>query len=144
MNNSKGLIIGIVVVIAAIGGAVALTSNKSGSPSSGSKSSSSSTSSSKSNDTSSVKDAVATNTVDIKDYAYTPKTIKVKVGDTVTWTNQDSVKHDITSDKQSADAPKSELLAKGATYTFTFKKAGTYTVHCTPHPYMHGIIVVTE
>ena len=150
MKNTKGLIIGIVVVIVAVGGAVALTSSKKDTSDSKSSSGYSSSSSSntnsaaKSEDTSSVKDAVATNMVDIKDYAYSPKTITVKAGTTVTWTNQDSVKHDVVSDDSSPDAPNGPLIGKGETYSFTFNKAGTYTVHCTPHPYMHGIIVVTE
>jgi plastocyanin len=46
------------------------------------------------------------------------------------------------ADTMSADAPSSELLAKGESYSFTFKKAGTYTYHCTPHPYMKGTVVV--
>jgi amicyanin len=148
MRNTKGLIIGVIVVITVAVVAVVLTSGKTEAPSDTTNSSTSSSSSSdtpsQSEDNSSVKDAVATNKVDIVDYAYSPKTITVKAGTTVTWTNQDSVKHDITSDTESADAPKSELLAKGESYSFTFTKPGTYTVHCTPHPYMHGIIVVTE
>lgn len=87
-------------------------------------------------------DPVTSTAVEIKDYAFAPATIKVKVGDTVTWTNQDSVKHDITADDASEDAPKSQLLAKGESYSFTFTKAGTYSYFCTPHPYMKGKVIV--
>lgn len=147
MNNTKGLIIGVIVVIAAIGGAVALTSNsKTDAPSSNSDSSMAehSSSSSNTNDKASTSEAVATDQVEIKDYAYSPKTITVKAGTTVTWTNKDSVRHDVTSDNESADAPKSELLANGETYSFKFNKPGTYTYHCTPHPYMKATVIVTE
>jgi amicyanin len=86
----------------------------------------------------------ATNQVTISSFAFSPKTITVKAGTTVTWTNNDSVEHDVVADDASADGPKSELLSKGETYSFTFQKAGTYNYHCTPHPNMQGTVVVTE
>ncbi len=88
--------------------------------------------------------AVAATAVDIKDYMFAPMAIKVKVGDAVTWTNQDGVKHNVVADKPSADAPNGPLIAKGETYSFTFKKAGTYTYHCMPHTYMHGSVIVSQ
>lgn len=91
-----------------------------------------------------VAEAVEADEVTISNFAYAPKTIKVKVGTKVTWTNNDSVGHDVAADKPSADAPSSELLNKGESYSFTFKKAGTYSYHCTPHPYMRGTVIVTE
>jgi amicyanin len=84
------------------------------------------------------------NEVIISNYAYAPQKITVKVGTTVTWTNKDSIEHTVTADTKSADAPKSELIAKGQTYSFTFNKAGTYDYHCEPHPYMKGTVVVTQ
>lgn len=83
-----------------------------------------------------------TTRVTMKDLAFSPKTIQVKVGDTVTWTNEDSAKHDIMPDTESEDFKASELLAKGESYSFTFKKAGTYTYHCTPHPFMKATVIV--
>lgn len=82
--------------------------------------------------------------VEIKDYAYSPATITVKKGTTVTWTNQDSVRHDITPDEESDAFQGSELLSKGESYSFTFNTAGTYTYHCSPHPYMTAKVIVTE
>jgi amicyanin len=86
--------------------------------------------------------AEATNSVTIQDFAYSPKHITVKVGTTVTWTNQDSVKHNVVSDAD--DGPDGPLLAKGETYNYTFKKAGSFDYHCDPHPYMKGTVTVTE
>jgi amicyanin len=86
--------------------------------------------------------AVATMAVDIKDYMFAPMVIKVKVGDTVTWTNRDSVRHNVVADKASDDAPNGPLIGEGETYSYKFTKAGTYTFHCDPHPYMHGTVVV--
>lgn len=87
---------------------------------------------------------LATTKVEIADFAYSPKVITVKKGSTVTWTNQDSMRHDITPDEESDDFKASDLLAKGDSYSFTFEKPGTYTYHCSPHPYMKGTVIVTE
>jgi amicyanin len=89
-------------------------------------------------------DAVATNEVEIEDYAFKPEIIKVKVGTTVTWTNKDSVEHNIVADEQSDDAPNGPLLNKGESYSFTFEKTGTYGYHCDPHPYMKATVIVEE
>ena len=89
-------------------------------------------------------EVVETTTLDIKDFAFQPKNIKVKVGDTVTWTNQDTARHDITPDNESDDFKSSELLAKGESYSFTFTKAGTYSYFCSPHPYMKASVEVVE
>ncbi len=113
--------------------------NDMGSMPGGSGSQSSSTSSKP--DTSKAVEATA---VEIANYSFSPAAIKVKVGQMVTWTNKDAVQHTVTADNKSADAPDGPLLAKDQTYSFTFKKAGSYTYHCTPHPYMKGTVVVTE
>ena len=84
----------------------------------------------------------ATDSVTIKDYAFSPATITVKVGTKVTWTNQDAVGHTVTAD--SGTGPDSQLIDQGQSYSYTFDKAGTYTYHCAPHPYMKGTVVVTE
>ena len=89
-------------------------------------------------------DAEETSAVTIGDMAFAPKQVTVKVGATVTWTNQDSVQHSVKSDDGSADGPSSELLAKGQSYSFSFKKAGVYNYHCGPHPFMKGTVTVTE
>jgi plastocyanin len=87
----------------------------------------------------------------IKDFAFTPQTITVKAGTTVTWTNQDSVQHTVTSaDAIGVNANvtsdfDSGLLGQGQTFSFTFTKAGTYFYLCTPHramPAMHGEVIV--
>lgn len=87
---------------------------------------------------------VSTDKVDIKDFDYQPKTITVKKGTTVTWTNQDVAKHDATPDTESSDFQASKLLAKGESYSWTFNTVGTYSYHCSPHPYMKATVVVTE
>ena len=91
---------------------------------------------------SAVKDAVSTDQVNIKDYAFTPKAITVKAGTTVTWTNHDGVKHELTS--YDGHLPAGREFANGETYTYTFTKAGTYKYHCKIHPNMTGVVVVTN
>lgn len=82
--------------------------------------------------------------VEIVNFEFTPSTITVKKGTTVTWTNKDQDEHTVTPDQESADFQGSGMLDQGETYSFTFMKAGTYTYHCQPHPQMQGRVVVTE
>jgi len=78
--------------------------------------------------------------VEISGYAFKSASLTINVGDTVIWTNKDSIKHTITSD--TGTELDSELLGNGETYSYTFNTAGTYNYHCTPHPSMKGTIVV--
>ncbi|MEV6768481.1 cupredoxin family copper-binding protein [Nocardia sp. NPDC051030] len=81
------------------------------------------------------------NAIDINNFAFSPATLTVKVGTTVTWTNRDEEPHTVAADN---DGPRSSGLGTGATYTFTFSKAGTFAYVCTIHPFMHGTVVVTQ
>jgi amicyanin len=83
-------------------------------------------------------------TADIQNFAFSPTTLTVKKGTTVTWTNRDSVKHDVMSDTNDPNGPKGPLLAQNETYSYTFDKAGTYPYHCTPHPRMKAVVEVVE
>jgi plastocyanin len=82
--------------------------------------------------------------IDISNFEFKPSSIKVKKGSTVTWTNQDDTEHDVAPDSPSESFAGSELLAKGESYSYTFDAAGTYSYHCTPHPYMKASIEVVE
>ena len=73
--------------------------------------------------------------VDIKDYAYTRPNIKIAEGTRVTWTNQDTLPHNVM---QEPDVFAGPLLAKGERYSFTFTKVGSYPYHCSPHPLYAG------
>jgi len=78
--------------------------------------------------------------VTIQGFAFDPKTLTVKVGTTVTWTNQDSVGHTVTLDDGSAG---SGTLQQGATFQQTFSKAGSFAYHCKIHPSMTATVTVT-
>jgi plastocyanin len=71
--------------------------------------------------------------------SYDPQQVTIKVGDTITWVNQDAPKHDVVADNGEF---KSDLFDKGGTFSFTFLKAGTYPYHCSIHPGMVGTVVV--
>jgi plastocyanin len=71
--------------------------------------------------------------------SYDPQTVTIKVGDTVTWLNDDAPQHDVVADNGEF---KSDLFDKGGTFSFTFTKAGTYPYHCSIHPGMVGTVVV--
>lgn len=78
--------------------------------------------------------------VDIKDFAFSPVTVTVAIGTTVTWTNEDSSTHTIVSQSGGFN---SGDLSKGATFSHTFTAAGDFEYHCSIHPSMVGHITVS-
>jgi plastocyanin len=78
--------------------------------------------------------------VTISNFAFQPASLQVAVGTTVTWTNQDSTAHTVTSDTGAFD---SGQLAPGATFSQTFMTPGTFAYHCQIHPFMTATIVVS-
>jgi plastocyanin len=75
----------------------------------------------------------------IKGFAFVPDSLTIAKGTTVTWINQQSVGHTVTSD---TGAFESATIASGGSFDFTFDTAGTYTYHCSIHPSMTGTIIV--
>ncbi len=95
-----------------------------------------------------VKDVtIPMNAATMGDKAYSPNPIDVKVGEGVTWTNDDSQIHTATSGAAgSADAGSvfdSGIMSPDATFDFVFDTAGTYDYHCTMHPQMVGTVNVS-
>jgi amicyanin len=80
--------------------------------------------------------------VKIANFAFDPPTITAKVGDTVTWTNNDSTQH--TATVNSDETCTTPNLDNGASSGITFTAAGTYDYHCKIHPTMTGKIEVTS
>lgn len=83
-------------------------------------------------------------TMDIKSFDFEKANIKIKKGTKVTWTNQDSAKHNVVKEGDGTADLSSELLAKGETYSYTFDAVGMTEYLCEPHPYMKGKINVVE
>jgi len=89
---------------------------------------------------------------------FMPATTKIKVGTKVTWTNDESISHTVTSgeptgvDKgtslRSGEKPDGmfdeKLAKKGDSFSFTFEKAGTYPYYCDIHQGMNAEVVVTS
>jgi plastocyanin len=78
----------------------------------------------------------------IKNFAFGPAALQVKVGTKVTWQNQDTDPHTVTSTSNSGPLA-SAALSTGQRYSFTFTKPGTYTYLCTIHPFMTATVTVT-
>ena len=81
----------------------------------------------------------AEHAVDIGDSVFSPTTLSVSVGDTVTWRNADDRPHTVTSNDGVFD---SGNLDEGVGFSFTFSEPGTYTYRCDYHPEMQATIVV--
>jgi plastocyanin len=63
------------------------------------------------------------------------------VNNTVVWTNNDSAPHTVTANDGSFN---SGNLAPGQSFAYTFTSPGTYTYHCTYHPWMVASVTVKK
>lgn len=82
--------------------------------------------------------------------AYDPNPIEVSVGDTVTWTNDDSTPHTVTSGSNGQPDGKFDsspnlnpLMAPGDTFEHTFEEIGEFAYYCAVHPNMVGTVSVS-
>jgi plastocyanin len=73
--------------------------------------------------------------------SYNPNPIEIEVGDTVTWINNDSSPHTVTTSSSKSNFD-SDVLRRGETFSFTFDREGEYPYFCTLHPSMVGTVVV--
>lgn len=80
----------------------------------------------------------ATHTVEIGDGFFSPSSLTVTVGDTVTWTNVDDSPHTVTA----SGAFDSGNLDAGQSFSFTFTEAGTFGYVCNYHDEMTATITV--
>lgn len=76
-------------------------------------------------------------TVTIKNFSFSPKTLKVKAGATVKVKNSDGTTHTFTANKGAFDTGE---IDGGSSATVKVKKAGTYAYHCNIHSSMKGTI----
>jgi LPXTG-motif cell wall-anchored protein len=83
--------------------------------------------------------AAATENVTISDFQFTPAQITIQQGDTVTWTNEGPTAHSATASDGSFDTG---IFSAGGSRSETFDEPGTFAYICTPHPNMHGTVVV--
>jgi plastocyanin len=81
----------------------------------------------------------ATKTVNIYASGFSPTTVTITQGDTVTWVNRDSKDHQVLAAKGQFVSP---ILHHGSSYSFTFRAAGTYTYKDELYPKHTAKIVV--
>jgi plastocyanin len=75
----------------------------------------------------------------IENFTFTPADVTAAVGETITWTNEDSAAHTVTLDDGACDTGN---IAQNASAGLVFDAAGTYTYHCKIHPNMTGTITI--
>ncbi|PYO80173.1 MAG: hypothetical protein DMD67_01070, partial [Gemmatimonadetes bacterium] len=66
--------------------------------------------------------------------------VTIAAGQAVRWTNADPIEHTVTFDGGTEGG--SPVIPPNGSYVHRFDKPGTYTYHCTPHPFMKGVVVV--
>jgi plastocyanin len=81
---------------------------------------------------------------EIDDRCYVPSLILTKKGNSVTWVNEDSAFHSVTSGFYGSPT---ELFDSGhldpfESFVFTFDEVGDYDYFCTLHPWMKGQVTV--
>ena len=75
----------------------------------------------------------------IADFSFSPGSLTINQGDTVTWVNNGPTPHSATANNGSFNMG---ILKAGQSGSHTFEQAGTFTYYCQPHPFMKATIVV--
>jgi LPXTG-motif cell wall-anchored protein len=83
--------------------------------------------------------AAASGGVTIADFSFSPASLTINQGETVTWVNNGPTPHSATANNGSFDTG---ILKAGQSGSHTFSQAGTFSYYCQPHPYMKATIVV--
>jgi plastocyanin len=78
-------------------------------------------------------------TAAVEDFLFRPGRLEIAAGTTIVWTNDGQVVHTVSAEDGSFD---SGPIEPGQRRSITFSRAGTFPFHCTPHPFMRGLIVV--
>ncbi len=81
------------------------------------------------------------------DACYTPATVRIGIGGTVTWHNDDMGAHTVTSgtpEEGSGEMFDSSLLLGGATFEHRFDETGTFSYFCMLHPWQTGTVIAEE
>jgi plastocyanin len=89
---------------------------------------------------SSYNNTATTNKVMITNSGYSPPSLSVATGSTVTWTNNDSMVHTVTTSDGSINS--GDIMA-GASYSKTFSTAGTLNYYDAHNKNMTGMLIVT-
>jgi len=82
------------------------------------------------------------NTIEIRDFMFSPPTLTVRAGEKITWINRDDEPHTVVS--VGKNFQKSSALDTDQEFTITAVAPGTYEYFCSVHPKMTGTIVVLQ
>ena len=77
--------------------------------------------------------------VQIKRTGFVPATVTINSNDSVTWTNTDTINHQVVANGGSFASP---ILGPGKTYVRTFRSGGTFRYHDGLHPTLRGTVTV--
>lgn len=139
---NKGYVIAIAVAMVLVGGGLIYWYSMQGSSYSPPASYQTPTSSPMDTNTSSTPNsAPASAAVTIGNFAFSPATLTIHKGATVTWTNNDGVPHTVTGDN---GGPTSSALGQGQSYSYTFNTVGSFPYHCSIHPSMKATVQVVN
>lgn len=83
---------------------------------------------------------VAADAVSIQSFAFSPATVTIRTGTTLTWTNRDQDPHTVSAMSGAFHSP---TLNTGQSYQHTFTTPGRFDYLCTIHPFMTATVVVT-
>jgi len=78
-------------------------------------------------------------TVRLAAYKFATDTVTIAAGQAIRWVNDDPVEHTVTFD---GAEPGSPLIPANGSFAHRFDRAGRYAYHCTPHPFMKGVVIV--
>ncbi len=79
------------------------------------------------------------------DSCFIPSSLTINVGDTISWSNDDTAAHTVTSGQPAAGPDgnfDSSLLMAGKAFDVTFDNSGSYDYFCMVHPWMVGEVQV--
>ena len=81
------------------------------------------------------------------DGCFIPSMVTIDVGGEVTWENDDTAAHTVTSGTPT-EGPSgvfdSSLVMAGSSFSHTFEDAGSFDYFCMVHPWMQGMVMVTD
>lgn len=77
--------------------------------------------------------------VAIEHFAFAPPDVRVTVGDSVVWVNNDAFGHTTTADSAAWSSPE---LGRGQRFLFVTTRPGRFPYHCAAHPVMRGALIV--
>jgi len=77
--------------------------------------------------------------VDIRGNSFLPPQLNIRIGQKVSWNNEDQVAHTVTANGLTFG----KSVPTGAVFNFAFVKPGNFPYHCEIHPSMQGAVVVS-